>query len=99
MDTLEYILPPIALALFAGYSVVWAYLLYFHPLSLNLGIKIAIRRRWGRQVVQANEAIVAVQTLRNSINAAAVFASASLVVAFFAFQQVDCLCLAGGVVC
>ncbi len=84
---LEYILPPIAAACIALYMGTYFVVLWHHPLRLNLGMKMAVRRRWAAHVVEDNQAIVAVQTLRNSQNAAAVFASAAVLVAFFAFQQ------------
>jgi uncharacterized membrane protein len=62
-------------------------LLWRHPLRLNLGLKMAVRRRWAAHVVHDNQAIIAVQTLRNSQMASGVFASAAVIAAFFAFQQ------------
>lgn len=91
---LEYILPPIALGIYLLYMTVFFVLLIRHPLRLNVGLKMAVRKRWAHHVVADNQAIIAVQTLRNSQNAAGIFASASVVVAFFAFQQAQNL--AGG---
>jgi len=87
VDSLEYILPPIGAFIFFGYMATFFVVLCTHPLRLNLGIRMAIRRRWAAHVVEDNQAIIAVQTLRNTQNAAGVFASASVIVAFFAFQQ------------
>jgi uncharacterized membrane protein len=84
---LEYILPPIALAVFLTYMTSYFVLLWRHPLRLNLGLKMAVRRRWAAHVVHDNQALIAVQTLRNSQLASGVFASAAVIVAFFALQQ------------
>jgi uncharacterized membrane protein len=84
---LEYVLPPIAASMFVGYMLTFFLVLWRHPLRLNLGVKMAVRRRWAVHVVEDNQAIIAVQTLRNTQNAAGVFASASVIVAFFAFQE------------
>lgn len=92
---LEYILPPIAAAVFISYLVVFFAILWRHPLRLNLGLKMAVRRRWAAHVVRDNQAITAVQTLRNTQNAANVFASAAVIVAFFAFQQAANLSTSG----
>jgi hypothetical protein len=61
---LEYILPPIALAVFLTYMTSYFVLLWRHPLRLNLGLKMAVRRRWAAHVVHDNQALIAVQTLR-----------------------------------
>jgi uncharacterized membrane protein len=84
---LEYILPPIGLAVFLMYMTSYFVLLWRYPLRLNLGLKMAVRRRWAAHVVHDNQALIAVQTLRNSQLASGVFASAAVIVAFFAFQQ------------
>src|SRR3990167_5863002 len=86
-ETLEYILPPIGAFIFFGYMASFFWILWRHPLRLNLGLKMAVRRRWAVHVVEDNQAIIAVQTLRNTQNAAGVFASAAVIIAFFAFQQ------------
>ncbi len=86
-EILEWTLPPIALVLFGGYVTTYFVVLWRTPLRVNLGLKMALRRRWGAQVVRANEALIAVQALRNTMSATAVFASAAIIVAFFAFQQ------------
>jgi hypothetical protein len=97
VDTLnlEAVLPPVAAALMVVYLGTFFVILLRHPLRVNLGLKMAIRRRWARHVVQDNQALTAVQTLRNSQNAAGVFASAAVIVAFFSFQQGSNLCTAG----
>ncbi len=86
-DLLEVTLPPIALALFVGYMATFFVVLWRHPLRLNIGLKMAVRRRWGAHVVHGNQALIAVQTLRNTMTATGVFASAAIIVSFFAFQQ------------
>ena len=87
LDPLEYILPPIALAVFLSYMAIFFLILRIHPMRINLGLKMLLRRRWAKHCVRDNQALVAVQTLRNSQNASSVFCSASVIVAFFAFQQ------------
>jgi len=92
---LEYILPPIAAVLFLGYMADFFCRLASHPLRSNLGLKMAARREWARHAIGDNQALVVIQTLRNTQNSAGVFASVAVVVAFFAFQQGATLSTAG----
>ena len=77
------------------YFITFFIILYRYPLRINLGMKMKIRKRWGKHVVHENQALVCVQTLRNTQNASSMFASACVLVAFFCFQQAQSLSNAG----
>lgn len=87
VDLAEIIVPSISLFLFLLYLCTFYTLFFFRPMMTNLGLKMLVRRRWARQIVFENDTILAVQTLRNTVTAAGVFASAAVVVSFFAFNQ------------